>query len=572
MNSTKIARTMISLLIGAAFLPLSQAASPDQGGSITQAEISTPMTAFPTDLVRPANQTQLANYAWRLFIAATQQTTASLMSGAGRAVGDGTHSFKDTGATPAVDNPLVFESFYHRTEAFPHYLNGAVPPSPINQLPVYNTFFRVPDGASPVASPACPLNTTRPRISCSFTGQNYVNLDETNQIGQNFLYYKNSNAPDFPVLFMAKVNTLETQYALGWTGTKPSNSNSFAFPTGVVEVKTAWRRVQDIKGGDQGKYHLAQATYYVADASGLPVPHTATVALIGIHIIQKTTNYPQFIFTTFEHVDAVTRNSSNVITDPAYTVTYNNVSYQSPDVAPHTATANGAYYINRAGQPPQPNKLSTYPLPPKGQIPDAQLTKVVVQPGTILREVNDVNNQVNALVKGLSPNNVWANYRLKGVQAVPTSDNTTGNYYLANIVVESSRPGIQLFSGILLNGGVGNQGTGANSANSYFVNCRGDKGNSTCEYPVPVVSPVTPPGTYNNVSPSAQQNQAVPAPVASMGGCQGCHGAAQQAGQDFSFLASGVLGAGKSIDTVPASSLSAAQKAAHKKAMAQSKF
>jgi hypothetical protein len=55
-----------------------------------------------------------------------------------------------------------------------------------------------------------------------------------------------------------------------------------------------------------------------------------------------------------------------------------------------------------------------------------------------------------------------------------------------------------------------------------------------------------------------------------MGGCQGCHGAAQQLGRDFSFLANGVGGKGKELDSVPSSDLPPQQKAAHNTKMTKS--
>jgi len=539
----------IGLLLGSTVFQSSLAA-PDNGSDITEADLKNPVTSFPSDLVSGANQTQFANYAWRLFIAATQQTTASLTSGAGRAIGNGKNNFIDAGNSPSVANPLVFESFYHRTEAFPYY-TSTKPASPINQAPVYYTFYE---------------DASNKKIPIALKNQNYVYLDETNEISQNFLYYQHSNAPDFPVLFMAKVNQAEAGYALDPARSMPSPNKSWDFPDDVVEVKTAWRRVKDITNSDPNKYHQAQATYYV-DKDGVPIPTTDTFALIAIHIIQKTANYPEFIFTTFEHVDAVTRDSNGTIIDPAYKTEYNILSYQSPDQGPHTATVNGAYSINRQGQPSQKNKLTTYTLPNAGAISQGFTT--VVQPNEIISEVNDVNNQVNSLVQSLDKNNVWANYRLKGVQAVPTSDSTASNFYLANIVVESSQPGIQLFSGILLNGGVAVQGK-TDSSKLYFVNCRGDKGSSTCVYPESSLNPSPLPSTYNNVSLDIQEGKPVPAPQYNMGGCQACHGAAQQVGRDFSFLANGVGGKGKELDSVPASSLSAEQKAAHNRKIAQS--
>ncbi|MEF9673368.1 exo-alpha-sialidase, partial [Pseudomonas sp. PCH446] len=82
---------------------------------------------------------------------------------------------------------------------------------------------------------------------------------------------------------------------------------------------------------------------------------------------------------------------------------------------------------------------------PKGQAGPIR----VVQPQTIYSEVAAVNNQVKQLMDGSSAfnNSVWKHYRLKGVQAIPSSTETDPDYYLANILVESSQPGIQLFRG-----------------------------------------------------------------------------------------------------------------------------
>ena len=526
--------------------------SVDQGGTISSSELTQKGYLFPTDLVSGANQTQFANYAWRLFIAATQSTTATKTSGTGRGVANPANNFLSTGTGTVSANPLVFESFYHRTEAFPHY-TSTPPPTPINQVPTYYTFYE---------------DASEKKVALTVKNQNYVYLDETNQISQNFLYYQHSNDPDFPVLFMAKVNQTEAEYALSPSREAPSADKSWDFPNNVVEVKSAWRRVKDIKNSDPSQYHQASATYFTTDTTGKPAVQTDTFVLIALHIIQKTANYQEFIFTTFEHVDSVTRDSKGEIIDPAYKTEYNNLSYQTPS-GQQTATANGAYSVNAPGQPKQKNQLSTYSLPKAGAI--SQDFTTVVQPTTIVSEVNDVNNQVNTLIKSLDAKNVWANYRLKGVQAVPTSNSDASNYFLANIVVESSQPGIQLFSGILLNGGVAAKGkTTATKDTLYFVNCRGDKGSTSCIYPAESGITDPSPATYNNVSLNVEQNKAVPAAKYNMGGCQGCHGAAQQLGRDFSFLANGVGGKGKELDSVAAKTMTAKQKSVHNRKMIES--
>lgn len=144
----------------------------------------------------------------------------------------------------------------------------------------------------------------------------------------------------------------------------------------------------------------------------------------------------------------------------------------------------------------------------------------VVQPPTTNSDVEAVNTHVNSLIKTADSSSIWQYYKLKGVQAVPTSDETTKDYYLANIVVESSPPGIQLFRGQL------NPGTFQPD-----------------------------PNTRNgiNITDPKQSNDKF-----SMGGCQGCHGVAQtNFNFGFSFLFFGKGGAGFTPDTVGAQSADA---------------
>ncbi len=503
----------------------------DSGGAITSAELTQDGYAYPTDLVAGANSTQLANYAWRLFIASMQNTTATLQDGSGRGTASSSTNFIDSGKANSFSSPLVFESLYHRTEAFPYYASASQKPaSPIGQVPTYYTYYE---------------DSNENKVAFTVTGQQYVNLDETNEIGQNFLYYQNSNDPDFPVLFMAKVNAAETNYV--WDKSAPSSTDSFQFPNNVLEVKSAWRRIQDIKNSNPADYHQAQATYYETNAQGVPHAVTETFALIGIHIIQKTANYQQFIFSTFEHVNAATRNSSGVITDPAYKTTYDQLAYDTTATG-YAATATGAYTVNASGQTSSSNTQTTYQLPLAGPISTDYTT--VVQPKTITSEVNDVNNSVTSLISGLDSNSIWNNYRLKGVQAILTNDQTANDYYLANIVIESSQPGIQLFTGTLVNGGV--------PVDGLLTNNRSVDGSYSDS------------GAYANVSVGVTEGHAVPAPKYTIGGCQGCHGAAQQLGRDFSFLANGAGGNGKELDSVAASALTPEAVMAHNAKMAES--
>lgn len=558
MKNTNLLIGTFSFLVFSGTVP---AWAQDQG-ALLKAELSTITNPIPDNPPAKVSnsqdstyRTQLAYYAWRLFVAANQGTGASLKSGAGRE--KAVANFLSTGSKPLFnngENPLVFESLYHRTEAYPFYTTASARPSnPVGQVPIYR--FRA-------------------NFTVSGTDANYVNLDETNQIGQNMLYFRQSkNGANFPVLYMAKVNSTQVNYVWGRPPTEnPTTADSWVFPTDTLEIKSAWRRVGDINS-NAATYHQAPATYYVgAEGTTSPTPTTGTnFALIALHIIQKPAGYPQLIFTTFEHVDATTRDkTTNNITDPAFQLAYEHLLYDDNKVGTTPqAMANGAYTVNRSGLAPANNSPQTYNLPTSGQAPPppAKPDSFVVaeQPKTITKEVNDVNNTVRGWIlnaKG-GNNSIWANYRLKGVQAVPTSDEKTLDYYLANIVVETSQPGVQLFRGGVVN-------PSGNPGDKTFYNTRQSVYLSGSPGDPPTDPSEIRPG---NISTAAYKTgDAVPTPDITMGGCMGCHGVAQQKGRDFSFVASGAGGSGKSIDSVPSADLTPAEAAAHNKSIMAAKY
>ena len=155
-------------------------------------------------------------------------------------------------------------------------------------------------------------------------------------------------------------------------------------------------------------------------------------------------------------------------------------------------------------------------IPGGSPLPNNNVAIPVTQPVAMTPEVAAVNSQALALMQqlpGFGPNFTWQYYKLTGVQALPTNDETSEDFYLANIVVESSPPGIQLFRGF------------PPISNGVLTNVRNQ---------VNVID-------YG----------ATPVAITSGGGCQGCHGVSQtQNGFDFSFLFFGADGGGFSPDTL----------------------
>jgi hypothetical protein len=296
---------------------------------------------------------------------------------------------------------------------------------------------------------------------------------------------------------------------------------------GSIHLKAAWQRLG--KDQDRSKYHTAEAQYFVSDAAGNPVAHTAVFGLVGLHIIQRIhtggTNgaYSEptggtFVFATWEHVDNDTAgftyaNFYDPATDPNKT----------PTPPATTLPAESFYPDVAAGQEP-------YPVKRKFPILSQRSPRY---PGT-----QQVNERVHAMIRQRNPDSVWLNYRLVGTQfravdvdatpiapTYPVSENDPlgigQQQFLANLVVETNE-GLQHFKGLppATPTIVKNQGIGVPSTADEVHFLRS----------APNITFVRVP--YN------------------MGGCMGCHGVAQSRGYSFSFvLLDGYAGAATDTET-----------------------
>lgn len=489
---------------------------------ITQNDLTATAPQIPGDLYRPTNNVidhaQAAKFAWLEFIALVSPNKPSPTRGQPGG------SFSSVKGGSGSTYPLVWETYQHRSEVFPATSNGVSPPQPWDQTPkyVYNPQPTVPSGVDYTL---------------------FNNLDEASQIFQNNLFFPVNGKP-FEVLFEAKAGQLEWQYV----------ANNYPLPNpatlydGAIEIKAAWRPVASIDPSQLYRYHVANVITYGGTVDN-PVAQNGQYALIALHIIHKTKNYSSFIYATFEQVDDYANQVTNQPTgvyyqtlypapDPSVTPTplptpagYQAGSYYfasdpngfsapgtTPTAASFTATTNPTRVFDVNNPLAWPNgQQYTAPngkgfQPPPVVSTAGQQVKVTLPP-TGNADVANVNQQVRSLISALGLGNefVWQYYQLTGVQAIPTSDETTKDYYLANIVVESSQAGIQLFRGGL-------------SPNPSFE-------------PVP------------NIRNKLNVNDKASGTKYSMGGCMGCHGAAQGEGGDFSFLLS-TGQSGFNVDTV----------------------
>ena len=120
------------------------------------------------------------------------------------------------------------------------------------------------------------------------------------QNGEYVRYEIRFNEPEF-----------ETFVTKGWSQRRnlPDVEHPAHFPIGSIEVKAAWRPL------NASDAPAARARYYVTRAAivdvakrlgkGIIVCSMRDVALVGLHVAIKTKTKPQWIWSTFEHIDNV---------------------------------------------------------------------------------------------------------------------------------------------------------------------------------------------------------------------------------------------------------------------------
>jgi hypothetical protein len=154
------------------------------------------------------------------------------------------------------------------------------------------------------------------------------------------------------------------------------------FPNGSVAVKAAWRIIKE------DELPAAQGRFYLVDAMVLDlVSNTCKMqkmGLVGLHIVQKTPTRPQWVWSSFEHID-------NVPEPGAIPSTGRRFSFNDPSrpqmLDPST--------------PPSPISKSNPPL-------DNPRAMQVIRSKKIADSTKKTNADYQALLRGT----VWENYQL----------------------------------------------------------------------------------------------------------------------------------------------------------------
>jgi hypothetical protein len=361
-----------------------------------------------------ATEEELATFAWNEFFALNWKASWVPGDTSKRGKPDTSWSLDSAGTAPSL---AVWETYMHRSELRPASGNRK------RDLSVGYPDYTFVDSN---------INAGKDSIDLS----NYWNiLDENNEIGSTYLF---AHKDKTEVLYMAKTNikeydyvrnsfmtdaeldkavdSLSTQskddrysYLKGLTNADmcdtTARSGYVCLPCGTadgegaIEIKVAFRKLDPLLD-DISRFITKEVVVFTPEGTLDSIKASVdTYGLIGLHIIHKTTNYPAFVFASWEQVDA------------------RNDNMQTIGIASDTILVNGEKYTD---------------------VDPSRLNPVIER--VIPETIQAVNKAAKDSIRNQNPNSLWQYYQLIGVQATPIDyehRNDDNNYFMANYVIES---------------------------------------------------------------------------------------------------------------------------------------
>ncbi len=200
--------------------------------------------------------------------------------------------------------------------------------------------------------------------------------------------------------------------------------------TGSIEFKAAWLTVTDPNDPKWARYKMSEAVLYD------PANDTCSqspIALIGLHILHKTTSQPQWVWSTFEHVDNAPDQADVDAGSVADTFTFFNPSC-TPQKIPAQCVGNATPSCDSTvkANPPltmtscAPNDSPAFCVTPECPAMPVQITREHAIPDGQDNLVTDLNAAAQAMIRKAAPDSVFANYMLVGVlwSDSPVDENT----------------------------------------------------------------------------------------------------------------------------------------------------
>jgi hypothetical protein len=113
-------------------------------------------------------------------------------------------------------------------------------------------------------------------------------------------------------LYLAKNLVPPAQITMPPTLSKNSGVSS-TDQLGSIMIKAAWRDMATVPKDQWTRYYVVEAEVF--DPSTQVCTDTS-VGLVGLHIVQKLDQFPEWVWSTFEHVDVLASNQQNTLLPP----------------------------------------------------------------------------------------------------------------------------------------------------------------------------------------------------------------------------------------------------------------
>jgi hypothetical protein len=203
--------------------------------------------------------------------------------------------------------------------------------------------------------------------------------------------------------------------------------NIAAGSVGAIVIKASWKVLDPKDPNDApSRFHSLPALVYTPASDSPPVRaqcHKALLGLVGLHIVHKTSTHPQWLWTTFEHVDNVPTPAEAKAPPPG-----RHWNFFDP-ACPAAKCAWNA-------EPPRPWDPSKDPFPNGFR---SQIVRTTTLPPAAVKSAADLNPQFRKILGS----SVWSNYELISTQWPSDRKSTTDPtgkpfpLFLANATLET---------------------------------------------------------------------------------------------------------------------------------------
>lgn len=419
MNRTNLSRSILTVLPLCFFLN----AGSCQGGTSTKttSEVTSTQSATPTPNSLPTlssdipkeitfngpnnpNLEQLQHafdvFSWDSFVALNWPTNPDGTPNTSVTIGQG------------VQVPTVWETWKESRDIF--LPTGSKPSA-------WGTTNPVPDACKTIDPKTIPPGT----LHLTQVGKTPNVLDESKEpfttgplIDQNGNYTRFeilTNQTMFEFILNNQLYSKVGQAAFGKAANFPASDTKQNL-VGSIMIKAAWVKM---KGKfDPRRFHTVTALVYDNPNEQAGVKASCSleqVGLVGLHIGHKTENEPQWVWSTFEHIDNAPTKGQAV-----QQASYNFHNPECKNCTPNSP-------------PPRPWNPANLNTPP------TQVERVI----PITQDVMALNEQYHTALKKAVPDSIWANYQLISTQWPTNAQSKTdptgvpAPVFLANTTMET---------------------------------------------------------------------------------------------------------------------------------------